>query len=74
MKVLFEGKEYDSEHGSFFDRGSADSFYCRAPNPHRGGVFGNSGPRLNASNQEDVDTYMAGYRYNDMFGEKKEYE
>jgi hypothetical protein len=32
MKVLFEGKEYDSEHGSFFDRGSADSFYCRAPN------------------------------------------
>ena len=35
---------YDTSHGSPFDRGSADSYYQRPRNPHRGGVGGDSGP------------------------------
>lgn len=71
-RALVESK-YDMSHGSFFDRGSADSYYGREPNPHRGGVGGDSGPRIEATNDVDVETYLAGYAYNEQFGGKKEY-
>lgn len=41
-------EHFDKEHGSFFDRGSADSYYGRPRDPHRGGVGGMSGPRIEA--------------------------
>ena len=59
-------------HGSFLDRGAADSYYGRIPNPHRGGVGGDSGPFVKASSQQEVDDYMAGYRFINMQSEKKE--
>jgi hypothetical protein len=70
---FYNGKEYDSEHGSFFDRGAADSYYSRDRNPHRGGVGGSSGPRIAASLAEEVEAYNAGYDYNERFGDKKDW-
>ena len=53
-KVEFNGVVYQQQHGNWFDRGSADSYYGRRPNPHRGGVGGDSGPRLEASEPFEV--------------------
>jgi hypothetical protein len=69
-----EIKLFDREHGSFFDRGSADSYYGRARDPHRGGVGGMSGPRIEATDQADIHAYNAGYDYNEEYGDKKNYE
>jgi hypothetical protein len=66
-------KKYDTSHGSYYDRGSADSYYGRAKDPHRGGVGGNSGPRLPAFTDEDREAYMAGYAWNERYGDKKEW-
>ena len=45
---VFNGITYDASHGSPFDRGSADSWYSRPQDPHKGGVGGDSGPRVEA--------------------------
>ena len=60
----YNGKTYDSKHGSFFDRGAADSYNNRGREPHRGGVGGNSGPRIVAVTAEEIEAYNAGYDYN----------
>ena len=75
-KVTFEGKEYDQTHGNAFDRGSADSWYHRPRNPHRGGVGGDSGPRIETSllNAEEINNYHAGYDYNEKHGGKKDWD
>ncbi len=62
-----------SNHGSLYDRGSADSYYGRAPNPHYGGVGGDSGPRVAVTDPESVAEYMAGYNDNETSGSKKDY-
>ena len=69
----YNGKSYDSTHGSFFDRGAADSYYGRGRTPHRGGVGGDSGPRIDAVTVEEVEAYHAGYDYNEQFGDKKDW-
>jgi hypothetical protein len=66
-------KIYNQEHGSFFDRGSADSYYHRPADPHRGGVGGASGPRIVATHPEDIQAYMAGYEFNEQYGGKKDW-
>jgi hypothetical protein len=60
-------------HGSLFDRGSADSYYGRNTNPHYGGVGGSSGERITTLSKEEIEEYQAGYNYNEQFGEKKSY-
>jgi len=60
-------------HGSLYDRGSADSYYDRSPNPHYGGVGGDSGDRVAVTDEESVAEYMAGYRYNEQYGDKKDW-
>jgi len=60
-------------HGCLFDRGSADSYYGRYPNPHYGGVGGDSGPRVNVQDAESVKEYLAGYEENEQFGDKKDW-
>jgi hypothetical protein len=67
-------EQYDKAHGSFFDRGSADSYYGRGRNPHRGGVGGMSGPRIDAVREADIEAYQAGYDYNEQFGDKKSWD
>lgn len=69
----FNGKTYDAAHGSFFDRGSADSYYGRGRDPHRGGVSGDSGPRIEAKTEAEVEAYHAGYDHNEQFGDKKDW-
>jgi hypothetical protein len=64
-------EQYDKSHGSFFDRGSADSYYGRGRNPHRGGVGGESGPKIDAVRESDIQAYHAGYDFNEEFGDKK---
>jgi hypothetical protein len=60
-------------HGSLFDRGAADSYYGRVPEPHYGGVGGDSGIRVKVMYPEAVAEYMAGYDDNEQFGSKKEW-
>jgi hypothetical protein len=69
----YNGKVYECDHGSFFDRGAADSYYHRPRTPHRGGVGGTSGPRIDAVKIEDIEAYHAGYDYNEQFGDKKDW-
>lgn len=61
------------KHGSLYDRGSADSYYGRQPAPHYGGVGGDSGERVRVHDKASVDEYMAGYNYNEQFGDKKDW-
>jgi hypothetical protein len=68
------GWQFDRErHGSLWDRGSADSYYHRAPNPHYGGVGGGSGERVEVADEASVAEYMAGYGDNEQFGSKKDF-
>jgi hypothetical protein len=60
-------------HGSLYDRGSADSYYHRKPGPHYGGVGGNSGPTVPVTDEASVAEYMAGYEANERSGAKKEW-
>ena len=60
-------------HGCLHDRGSADSYYGRSPNPHYGGVGGNSGERVAVTDAESVAEYMAGYDENEASGAKKDW-
>jgi hypothetical protein len=70
----YKGKSYESSHGSFFDRGSADSYYGRPRSPHRGGVGGMSGERIEAVTPEELEAYHAGYDHNEEFGDKKSWD
>jgi hypothetical protein len=61
------------KHGCLYDRGSADSYYGRARDPHYGGVGGESGPRVAVTDEKSVAEYMAGYDWNERHGDKKDY-
>jgi hypothetical protein len=65
--------QFQRKHGSLYDRGSADSHYGRARDPHYGGVGGDSGKRVEQLTAEEVAEYQAGYTYNELYGEKKDY-
>ena len=73
-KYTVHGKEYNQKHGNAFDRGSADSYYGRQRTPHKGGVGGDSGPRITELTEFEVEAYHAGYDYNEQFGDKKNYD
>jgi hypothetical protein len=60
-------------HGSLYDRGSADSYYGRNPNPHYGGVGGGSGPTVPVTDEASVKEYMAGYNQNEQLNNKKDW-
>ena len=62
-----------SKHGCLYDRGSADSYYRRPREPHYGGVGGDSGECVRVTDAESVAEYMAGYDYNERFGDHKEW-
>jgi hypothetical protein len=65
--------KYDTSHGSPYDRGSADSYYGRGKLPHKGGVGGDSGPRVTELTKEEVEAYRAGYDHNEELGDKKDW-
>ena len=74
VRVL-KGWQFDrKQHGSLYDRGSADSYYSRPRGPHYGGVGGDSGQRVDQGlSIEEIQEYYAGYDYNERFGDKKDW-
>ena len=66
---------YDQSHGSPFDRGSADSYYGRPRDPHYYPEGTYKGERIgrNEMTPAEVQAYLAGYQYNEQFGDKKDW-
>ena len=67
---------YDQRHGGPFDRGSADSYYGRPRIPHLyAGATGTS-PRIEQAcmTNEEIQAYLAGYQWNEQFGDKKSWD
>jgi hypothetical protein len=68
-------KQFDrKQHGSLFDRGSADSYYGRPQEPHwypEGSYNGNIVTDLTPA---EVQEYLAGYDHNEQFGGKKSWD
>ena len=61
------------QHGGLYDRGSADSYYGRPRNPHwyPNGTY--KGDAVEDLTPAEVAEYLAGYDYNEQFGDKKDY-
>jgi hypothetical protein len=69
----YKGVTYDTtfgssntRHGGPFDRGSADSYYGRRPEPHYYVAGTRTSPLVSKEEmtQEEIDAYWAGYEYN----------
>ena len=73
VRALRDWQFQRKNHGSLYDRGSADSHYGRPRGPHYGGVGGDSGPRVEVTDESSVAEYMTGYDHNEQFGDKKDY-
>jgi hypothetical protein len=66
---------YDTRHGGAFDRGSADSYYGRGINPHYfvGATYNSEEVTEDKMTKEEIANYMAGYEWNEKFGDKKDW-
>ena len=75
-QVEYKGRVYNVEHGSPFDRGSADSYYGRIRNPHKYPNGTGNAPRIESNEMtlQEIADYGAGYNYNEQFGDKKNYD
>ena len=79
----FQGTTYDvtygvSEivrHGGPFDRGSADSWYNRGIRPHyfTGATHFSDEVTEDMMTAEEIKQYLAGYEFNEQFGDKKDW-
>ena len=67
---------YDTRHGGPFDRGSADSYYHRGITPHYYVEGTSTSPRIEKvqMTEKEISDYMAGYEWNEQFGDKKSWE
>ena len=74
--IEFQGIVYNAEHGSPFDRGSADSYYGRPQSPHKYPNGTGNAPRIEASELtlQEMREYFRGYEYNECFGDKKNWD
>ena len=68
--------KYDQRHGGPFDRGSADSYYHRPRQPHLYTEGTGTSDRVDQSQMttQEVQAYLAGYQYNEQFGDKKSWD
>ena len=68
-------EQYATRHGGPFDRGSADSYYGRAQNPHyyKGATGMSDKVEMSDMTQDEIDAYYAGYRCNELTGDKKDW-
>ena len=71
VEQALRGPQFSREHGSLFDRGSADSYYGRVQDPHYYPEGTGKGDRITALNEAEIAEYMAGYQHNEQFGDKK---
>jgi len=65
----------DKEHGSPWDRGSADSYYGRPMKPHYWPMGTGKGYKATREDMtpEQIEEYYAGYDWNEEMGFKKEW-
>lgn len=69
------GPQFDRKlHGGLWDRGSADSWYSRAPEPHWYPEGTGNGQKITDLNPAEIEEYLAGYAHNEQFGGKKSYD
>jgi hypothetical protein len=61
----------NKQHGSLWDRGSADSYYGRPRDPHYYPQGTYNGDRVTDLTPEQVRVYLAGYAWNQKHGDKK---
>ena len=73
MNIDYE--KFDQTHGSPFDRGSADSYYGREIDPHwwPEGTYNGRRREMVEMSAEEVQAYLAGYEWNEKFGDKKDW-
>jgi hypothetical protein len=68
-------KQFDrKQHGSLFDRGSADSYYGRPQEPHWYPEGSYNGNIVTTLTPDEVQEYLAGYAHNEQFGGKKDWD
>jgi hypothetical protein len=74
--VEFQGITYNAQHGSPFDRGSADSYYGRPQSPHKYPNGTGNAPRVEGPDMTlaEMREYYRGYEYNQESGERKQYD
>jgi hypothetical protein len=72
--IMVDTTKFDTRHGGAFDRGSADSYYHRPRSPHYfvGGTHQSEKVVL-AEGSAEYEAYMAGYDYNEQYGDKKDW-
>ena len=67
-----KGPQFDRKlHGGLFDRGSADSYYGRPRDPHWWPEGTYEGDEVTELTAEEIQEYLAGYDYNERYGDKK---
>ena len=66
-------KEEYTRHGGAFDRGAADSYYHRSPDPHYYAEGTGTSEKITDLTPEERAAYQAGYDYNEEYGGKKEW-
>jgi hypothetical protein len=70
-----KGPQFEREqHGSLYDRGSADSYYGRMPDPHWWPNGTGHGVPVSQLKPEEIEEYLAGYAWNEQYGHKKSYD
>lgn len=67
-------QQFNRLHGSLWDRGSADSHYSRPAKPHWYPEGTYNGEIRLASNYAEEQEYLAGYAYNEQYGDKKSWD
>jgi hypothetical protein len=73
FKSYRDRDNYDTRHGGPFDRGSADSYYHRGIEPHYYVGATLSSEKVTVLTEEELKDYMAGYNWNEQFGDKKDW-
>ena len=71
VERAIRGPQFNREHGSLFDRGSADSYYGRPREPHYWTEGTGHGQKVTDLNEAELAEYNAGYDYNEQYGDKK---
>jgi len=76
MITMETRQNYDQRHGGAFDRGSADSYYGRPRSPHFYTGDTGSSSRIEPAEMtaDEVRAYLAGYQWNEQFGDKKSWD
>ena len=69
------GPQFDRKmHGGLFDRGSADSYYGRPREPHYWPEGTGHGEKVVRLTEAEIQEYLAGYDYNEQYGDKKSWD